>query len=208
MAFHTEEKMSAPVKSHLSEVSWSMRLPLIALAIPSVGLGAWLAHGFLHEVPGLLGRAVSVSSGGEAAQALKSFHPMNVLDMISHTVLTLPFILSMSGILAAYAFVVLFPTWPAYVSRRCRLVTGLLHAQYGLDYLSDRIVVPGVRAVARFFFQMGDATVLDHYLVNGLARRVMALSRMMSNLQTGYLYHYLLVMIVAVIGLFFWLLFV
>jgi NADH-quinone oxidoreductase subunit L len=183
-----------------------MRLPLIALAIPSLGLGAWLAHGFLHEVPGLLGRAIYVSPG--AAHALTSFHPMNVFDMVSHRVLTLPFIFSACGIVSAYAVVVLWPTLPAYFSRRSCLVTRLLRAQYGLDYVTDRLIAPGVRSVARFFFQMGDATVLDHYLVNGVARRVMALSRLVSNLQTGYLYHYLLVMIIGVIGLFVWLLFV
>lgn len=207
MAFHTQEKMSAQVKSHLAEVSWSMRLPLIALAIPSLALGGWLAHSFLHEVPGLLGHTVYRSAEALGSVSGKKIISMNVFDMISHTVLTLPFCLSACGIAAAYVLVVLCPTLPGYFSRRCRVMTRVLRAQYGLDYLSDRIVVPGVRAVARFFFQMGDATVLDHYLVNGLARRVMGLSRMMSNLQTGYLYHYLLVMIVSVIGLFVWLLF-
>jgi NADH-quinone oxidoreductase subunit L len=47
----------------------------------------------------------------------------------------------------------------------------------------------------------GDRAIIDDGVVNGSAHRVAALAQRARHLQTGYLYHYAIAMIVGLVGL-------
>jgi NADH-quinone oxidoreductase subunit L len=60
--------------------------------------------------------------------------------------------------------------------------------------------------LGEFFFSVGDIKILDDIFVNGSGRAVTWFSSVVRRLQSGYLFHYALVMIVGLLGLLYWLL--
>ncbi len=61
LAFHTHERMDKHVREHLHEPSWTMTLPLILLAIPSVLLGGILVNKMLYSASPLLATSIHVA---------------------------------------------------------------------------------------------------------------------------------------------------
>jgi NADH-quinone oxidoreductase subunit L len=80
----------------------------------------------------------------------------------------------------------------------------LLDNKYYFDRFNDWFFAGGARAVGRFASTVGDRTIIDGIVVNGSARLVGLVSRMVRRIQSGYVYHYAFVMIVGVFGLLYW----
>ena len=55
-------------------------------------------------------------------------------------------------------------------------------------------------------FQL-DLIVIDNFLVNGSGRRMIKISNIFRHLQTGYLYHYVFVMIICILTFLVWMVF-
>jgi NADH-quinone oxidoreductase subunit L len=60
--------------------------------------------------------------------------------------------------------------------------------------------------MSQFFYGVTDVKMIDSSLVDGAARRVTALASLVRRLQSGYLYHYVLVMVLGVVVFSVWLL--
>lgn len=204
MAFHTKEKMSEELRSHLKEPSWTMGLPLVLLAIPSLVLGALIVQQILFESPGLLGSAIYVLPKYDVlATMAREYH--GVFKEALYAPETLPFWFSVSGILAAWALVILAPNVRATLRRRFSWLYSILINKYGLDIFSDKVVVRGSRFIARSFFQIGDMKILDYFIVGGIGRTVTRISKLGKSMQTGYLYHYAFAMIIGLLAFLLWL---
>jgi NADH-quinone oxidoreductase subunit L len=78
--------------------------------------------------------------------------------------------------------------------------------KYGFDEFNDHVIMRGTRSLAEVFFEVGDVKILDDTLVNGSGRVVTWISNVVRRVQSGYLYHYALVMIVGLLLLLYWLL--
>jgi len=64
--------------------------------------------------------------------------------------------------------------------------------------------VRGVKTLGHFFSNIGDRLLIDEMLVNGSGKMVACLAANGRRLQTGYLYHYIAVMVVALLGFLVW----
>ena len=73
-----------------------------------------------------------------------------------------------------------------------------------MDWFNEQVLARFTRLLGRFLWQEGDQRVIDGYLVNGSWRLMALASRWIKPLQTGYLYHYALVMILGVFLLMTW----
>ncbi len=78
-------------------------------------------------------------------------------------------------------------------------------AKYGFDAFNWIVFVRGGRALANLFFRVGDLKVLDHFIVDGSGRNATRVARFMRRLQSGYLYHYVFVMILGLLAFLIWL---
>jgi len=204
MAFHTKERMSPELRSHLKETHWTMMVPMILLAIPSVILGAILARSIIYSSPGLLGNSIFVLPKYDVLSKLAAVYP-GYLKKALESVLTLPFWFALSGVFMAWLVVIPLPTIREVMAKRFPMLRKILIGQYGFDWLSDRAIVPCTQWFANLFFQTGDLKILDHYLVNGSGRGISWVSRIIRRLQSGYLYHYAFVMIIGLLGFLCWL---
>jgi NADH-quinone oxidoreductase subunit L len=178
------------------ESPWVVTVPLVLLAIPSVVVG------FLTIEPMLFGEffkgAIFVDHEKHAAmeELGKAFH--GPLQMAWHGLTTLPFWLALSGVAAAYYMYMVNPALPAAIKRNLMPIFNLLENKYYLDWINENILARGARALGGGLWKIGDQALIDGVLVNGSWKLVGWVSGVVRKLQSGYLYHYALVMILGI----------
>jgi len=67
-----------------------------------------------------------------------------------------------------------------------------------MDWINENILARGARALGNGLWKVGDRTVIDGFFVDGSWKLVGKVSAWSRKLQTGYLYHYALVMILGI----------
>lgn len=203
MAFHTTERMDEHTRTHLKE-HWIMLFPLILLAIPSLLLGIFVTKPMLYDSPGWLGGSLTILPQYNVLSSMAlDFH--GVLQEMKHCVYTLPFWFSIAGVFSAWLAVIAFPQLSVLFAKIFSPLRRLLVAQYGFDIFNDRFFVRGTRHISELFFHTGDLKVIDSGMVDGSGHTVARISQLLRKLQSGYLYHYVFVMMVGLLGFLVWL---
>ena len=118
--------------------------------------------------------------------------------MALHALATPPFWLAAAGVLTAWVFYIAKPTIPSAIRVRCGPIYALLENKYYFDRFNEIVFAQGARLLGRGLWKGGDVSVIDGIIVNGSARLVGVIARATRFLQTGHLYQYAFVMIVAV----------
>lgn len=204
VVFHGPERMEMEpgLKKHLHEPGWVVCLPLLMLAIPSILIGGLFIKSILVE--GFFGSAIVLHSNHPAFSELQhSFSSAWLMGIKGF--LSLPFFLAMAGILTAWLCYIPFPNLHLVLRKTFRLPYFILQEKYGFDAFNQKVILPLTRAVGLIFWRFGDQGVIDGLGVNGSAGTVGGLSRIVSRLQTGYLYHYAFAMITGFLLLLVWL---
>ena len=183
------------------ESPWVVTLPLIALAVPSVVLGA-IAIG-----PMLFGdyfKGVITVDPGHPAMATLASHFHGAFALGLHSIQTLPFWLALAGVGAAAYFYLVNPAIPARLSVQFSAIHRLLDQKYFMDRFNEIVFAGGARLIGGQLWKRADQGLIDGFLVNGSARVVAAIASIMRIGQTGYLYHYAIAMILGVALMLWW----
>jgi len=202
LVFHGKPRMDEHTRSHLHETPWVVTVPLIALAIPSVALGWYTIEPLL--VNGWLGDAIYVLPEHDSLHHLAE-HWHGQVAFIQHGMTALPFYMSMAGlVLATVVWWFLHKRNPAIdeqLQEKGGVVTKVLQDKYGFDDFNQKVFARGGQGLGRFLWSAGDRTFIDGAIVNGSARAVGQLAGIMRHLQTGFLYHYAIAMIIGLVVL-------
>lgn len=202
LVFHTKERMDSHTKHHLQESPKVVWVPLVALAIPSIGVAWWTTE------PMLFGEFFN-----DAIFVLPEHHTLAMLsrqfvDVWSfgvHSVQTAPFWLMLSGlVLASYVYLVK-PQLADSIARRFAPIKTLLDNKYYFDDFNQKVLVNLSLMTGSAFWKAGDQAFIDGVAVNGSARFVGFISQLIRKVQSGYLYHYALVMLIGLLSLLLWL---
>ena len=198
MVFHGKERMDHHTREHLHESPAVVTLPLIALAIPSVVIGA---AGIGSMVFGdYFGNSIVVAHEHDVlGQLAAEFH--GVWPFITHGVTQLPFMLAMAGVATAWLLYVQSPAIPARIAARLSLLHKILLEKYGFDRFNDWFFAGGSRGVGRLLWKVGDEALIDGLLVNGSARAIGWWAGVVRMVQTGKLYDYAFAMIIGLLVL-------
>jgi len=178
------------------ESPWVVTVPLVLLAIPSVVIG------YFTIGPMLFGDFFkdSIFVNAELHPAMEelghAFH--GPVQMAVHAFTSLPLLLAAAGVALAYVFYMLKPEWPAAIKRTFMPIFVLLENKYYMDWINENILARGARAVGTGLWRVGDQAVIDGAIVNGSWKLVGLVSGVVRKVQTGYLYHYALVMILGI----------
>ena len=178
------------------ESPWVVTVPLVLLAIPSVVLG------FMTISPMLFGDlfkdAIYVDAVKHQAMSelAKEFH--GAAQLALHGLMTMPFWLAVAGVALSYYMYIVNPSLPAAIKARVMPIYTLLDNKYYLDWFNENILARGARMLGMGLWKAGDQTLIDGGLVNGSWKLVGWVSGIVRKAQTGFLYHYALVMIVGV----------
>jgi len=184
------------------ESPWVVTLPLVLLAIPSVLIG------FYTIEPMLFGQFFSDAIFVDAEK-----HPVmeelghayhGAVAMAMHALSTAPFWLALSGVVVAWYMYMVNPAVPAAFARALRPLVTVLENKYYMDWINENILARAARGLGIGLWKGGDQAVIDGAIVNGSWKMVGWVSSVSRHLQSGYLYHYALAMILGVFVLMTW----
>jgi NADH-quinone oxidoreductase subunit L len=201
LVFHGEGPRDAHARHHIHESPAVVTVPLILLAIPSVVIG-YLTVGDMLFGDFFKGVLTVLPQNDVLAAIGREFH--GATGFVLHGMTGLPFYLAMAGLLVA-GYIYLFNIALAdRIKDRLAVVYRILDKKYGFDEFNQAVFAGGSRAIGRALWQGGDRAVIDGVIVDGSARAVGWLAGIVRHLQTGYLYHYAIAMVVGLIGLLAW----
>ena len=202
MVFWGKERMDHHTREHLHESPWTVTVPLLFLAVPSVVLG-WFMIG-----PMLFGDLFSANGTGHMPVVVYPTHDVlgemgehyhGVLGFTWHGVKGLPFWLMLAGIGTAWYLYMVRTDIPAQLAERFQPLFRLLTKKYYFDEIYYGLFAMGSRIVGWVLWQIGDVRLIDGLFVNGSAKVVGAVSAVVRHIQSGYLYHYAFGMIIGLL---------
>ncbi|QIM51210.1 NADH-quinone oxidoreductase subunit L [Hydrogenophaga crocea] len=178
------------------ESPWVVTLPLVLLAVPSVFIG------FFTITPLVFGDffrdAITVNAAAHPAltEFAKIFH--GPLAMAAHALSTPPLYLALAGAVSAWYCYLVNPAVPAAIGRALKPLITILENKYYLDWFNENVLARGARALGVGLWKGGDRGVIEGGVVNASWKLVGLISSVVRRFQTGYLYHYALMMLVGI----------
>ena len=211
LVFHGKERFDQNPDAHHGhddhahtphESPWVVTLPLILLAIPSVLIGYFTIEPMLFG--NFFKDAIVVKSELHPAMSEMQAHFHGAMAMALHALSSVPLLLAWAGVTLAYYMYMVNPRIPANLLRTFAPLHTLLVNKYYLDAFNENILARGSRALATGLWKGGDQNFIDGFIVNGSWKVVGMVSQLSRRLQSGFLYHYALVMILGMFGLITW----
>lgn len=180
LVFHGQARIPTPYYQKTTKI---VKFSLIVLAIPSVLAGFLLVQPFLN-VPGLLAGSLRVLPNHDRMAAEHLFSTATIFSVL--------------GIVLAWCCYHQFPAIPAWTRKHFTWIYSVLINKYGFDAFNQTVFAKGGRRLAKLFFDV-DANVLDEKLIDGSGRRISWLSNVLRHLQSGYIYHYVFIMVIGIV---------
>ena len=184
------------------ESPWVVTVPLLLLAIPSVVIGYFTIDAMLFG--DFFKDAIFVNADKHEAMHELGHAYHGAIAMAMHAFSSAPFWLAFAGVVSSYYMYMINPSVPAAIKRACMPIFTLFENKYYMDWINENILARGARALGTGLWKGGDQSVIDGGIVNGSWKLVSAVSVVTRQLQSGYLYHYALAMIVGVFLLMTW----
>jgi NADH-quinone oxidoreductase subunit L len=178
----------------------TMLVPLGALAVGSVVAGFVFAKKFAYE-DGIK------SFFRESIFMRPENHIIHDFHSVPGWVPWTPFVMMALGFVLAWYMYIKAPHVPADLARRHQGLYQFLLNKWYFDELYDRIFVRPAQWLGRFFWKKGDGWLIDGFGPDGIAARVVDVTRGVVRLQTGYVYHYAFAMLIGVAALATWFMF-
>ncbi|MCW8922865.1 MAG: NADH-quinone oxidoreductase subunit L [Gammaproteobacteria bacterium] len=196
MVFHGEERMDKHTKDHLHETPWVVTGPLIALAIPSVIIGALTIKTMVFG--DYFGDAIFISDSHNALAKLgESFH--GVWGFVEHGFKGPALYLAALGVFVAWLMYIKMPGSADFWMKHFSWLHRLLDNKYYVDDFNASAFGGGSRGLGSYLWKVGDISIIDGFFVNGSAKLVAWFAGVARKVQTGLLYHYAFAMIIGVL---------
>lgn len=188
--------------SHPHESPWVVWVPLVLLAIPSVVIG------FMTIQPMLFGDffkgAIEVNEHAHPVmeELGAAFH--GPVAMALHAFGTLPFWLAAAGVALSYYMYMVNKALPAKIQSIFQPIYTLLENKYYMDWINENILAKFARGLGIVLWKAGDQAIIDGAVVNGSWKLMGWISSVVRRVQSGYIYHYAMAMILGVFVLMTW----
>lgn len=216
MTFHGKPRASEDTMHHVHESPPVMLLPLVVLAVGAIFSGMLLykpfvgsaGHHVLDEVKAHEAAPPDAWTRSAFWQDTLYVKPENDTVEAAHHVpkwvKLAPIGAAGFGIALAYLFYMFAPGLPGFISRVFSWPHKLLFHKWFFDELYDRLFVRTSLLLGRLFWKRGDQGMIDRYGPDGTAALANVFARLLSRFQTGFIFQYAFVMMIAVIGILSW----
>jgi NADH-quinone oxidoreductase subunit L len=183
------------------ESPWVVTVPLIALAIPSVLIGAFTVAPVLFG--SYFGHSIFVLPANDVtARVGEDFG--GAVAFALHGLLKPPFWFASAGVAAAWLFFLKRPQLADAAARRLPLAYRILSAKYYFDWFNEEILAALTRGIGLGLWKGGDQALIDGAMVNGTAEGVGWFGGVLRRVQSGYLYSYAFWMVIGLAVLLGW----
>lgn len=190
LTFHGKPQADDKVMAHIHESPWTMLLPLVVLSLGAIFSG-YLTHDWFIG-------SMAQAFWGDSIAIVNHHHEIPVIVIVA------PLICAVSGIILAYlvyggrkgvADVIATLFKPFYV---------FFKNKWYFDELYNFLFIRKAFSLGRIFWRKGDQGIIDRFGPDGVSSLSLAIARLTSRLQTGYVYHYAFAMIIGVLLLMIW----
>ena len=201
MVFFGAERMDHHTAEHFHDVGWDMKGPLVALAIPSLLIGAFAIGPLLFG--GYFGDAIVVHEANDVVGEMgREYHGQ--LAFALHGMTQLPFFLALAGVVCAWLAFLKFPHIAEAFDRNLHWLKTILVNKYYFDWFNENVIARLSRGLGWALWRGGDRGIIDGLLVDGSAHTVGRTAGIVRQVQTGFLYSYAFWMIVGLVLLLGW----
>ena len=168
-----------------------MLVPLGILALGAAFAGIAFAHFFIGE-------------GAAEFWKASLFVPKGAEGELPMWVELAPLTVTIIGFGVAYYYYILNPDLPRQLAAKKGMLYLFLYNKWYFDELYNFLFVRPAFWIGRFLWKKGDGLVIDGLGPDGISARVLDAARGAVRLQSGYLYHYALAMLLGVVVLATW----
>lgn len=197
LTFHGKERMDNHTKQHLHESPWVVTLPLVLLAIPSIVIGWMTIEPMLFG--DFMKDAIHVKSTNDVVAHIGEYEFHGAGSFALHGLTQLPFFLALGGFILASWIYLKKISIAENAKKTFAPIHKLLVNKYGFDDFNQKYIAGGLVKLGNALWKWSDSKFIDGLVVNGSAKFVNKISKAIRGMQSGYIYHYALVMAVAVI---------
>lgn len=198
MTFHGKTRVSLEQQEHTKESPWVVLLPLVALGFPSLMAGEVLIGPMLYAKQTILGNTLFVLPQHDVmAHLAKEFPGAKMMALSAGRTAT--FWLALSGIAVGWLFTLYKPAWATALKQRFKFIYNVLLRKYGFDDFNDFVFVRGTNDLGHLCYDISDVKLIDDTCVNGSGKLIQWLAAVARRMQTGYLYHYALAMVIGML---------
>jgi NADH-quinone oxidoreductase subunit L len=176
-------------------------LPLIALAIPSVLIGAFTVGPVLFG--SYFGHSIFVLTGNDVVGTLGEDFG-GAVQFALHGLFKLPFLLALAGAATAWACFLRRPEWADAAVRTFGWLYRTLTHKYYFDWFNEQVLAALTRLIGVGLWKGGDEALIDGAMVNGSAATVGWVGSLLRRVQSGYLYSYAFWMMIGLAVLLGW----
>jgi NADH-quinone oxidoreductase subunit L len=199
LTFHGKEKMDHHTKEHLKESPWVVTLPLIMLAIPSVFIGWYTIEPMLFG--DFFQDSIKVNQANDVIAHIGEYEFHGAGSFVLHGMMGIPFFLALAGFALATWVYTKKISVAENAKKTFRPIYNVLQNKYGFDDFNQKYIAGGLVALGNMLWKWSDSKFIDGLVVNGSAKLINKISKALRGLQSGYIYHYALVMAIALIFL-------
>lgn len=201
LVFHGKARMSQQTQEHLHESPGTIWIPLIMLAIPSLCI-AWITVESILA-PGFWAGSIFVLPQNNVMPQL-AHEFKGVMGMVRHAPYTLPFWFAMVGMLLAWMIAVKYSGIATFFKQKFSYLYFVLDKKFGFDEFNQKVFAKGGLSLGDFLWKRGDTAIIDGMMVNGTASKIAMFAAKLRTVQTGYLYHYSLLMLSGLLAFLLW----
>src|SRR6185437_13015447 len=202
-AGHPEEHHHRAEGHAPHESPWVVVAPLVALAIPSVVIGALTVDPILFG--GYFGSSIFVLPTHNVIAEIGREVPQPFwLHFAVEALMQPTFWVALAGVVTAWAFFLWRPSWADAAARALAPLRTLLVNKFYFDWINENIIAAAARRLAAGLWRGGDQGVIDGALVNGTAESIGRFGGVMRLVQSGFLYSYAFWMIIGLAVLIGW----
>jgi len=237
MTFHGAPRADHHTMEHVHESPAIMLTPLVVLAAGAIFAGMvfyepFVGSGEQHEVAesAVEGEKIAVevehevegpviedeaheevmnrhAFWGQSIQVLPEHDSLEAAHHVPEWVKLMPLLAGLAGIGLGFLVYMFKKGIPAVMVRLFKPLHTLFFNKWFFDELYDKLFVKNAILLGRLFWFVGDQNTIDRIGPDGSAKATKNIATLMSKFQTGYVYQYAFVMMIAVIGLISWFVF-
>jgi len=187
--FHRQNKSDEKVFAHIHESPQIMIFPLVALAFFSIFFGM-IFHDFFA---GPLLESIWSGSMHVNLEINNSYS----LGYIPALIKKLPLIMIITGIFLSWIIYYKLDNKIDYVKTKLSIIIKFFYNKCYIDELYDFLFIKPSLYLGKGFWKSIDIDLIDNLGPNGISRLVGSFGLIVSRLQSGYLYHYVLSVVIG-----------
>ncbi len=206
MTFHGTPRMSHDEYEHVHESPKVVWGPLVVLAVPSVIIGYIMYMPMLFNKHTILADSITVLPQHDVLAEI-SEEVSSSWQAVLHAPTSIVFWLTLLGIFIAWVCYIAMPKIPEMLAKRFSWLYRILENKFGFDWFNEHVFMNGTKGIGNIFYKVTDRKLIDGLLVNGSGKTIGWLAKRARTMQSGYLYQYVMVMLLGLFGFLFWILY-